>query len=314
VKSAAITSVMPVSFNGNTDWIRFVSRPYSGEHNEVNQRDVSSDYFRTIGAKLLRGRYFTDAEDASKPRVAIINQALARKYFPGEDPIGKQFGDIALSRKSIREIIGVVDDIKEGSLDSDIWPAEYLPFDQNPDTYFCVVARTSQAPEAVLPVLSVAVHHIDPNVGTIEEATMDEKITGSPSAWVHRSSTWLVTGFAALALVLSVIGLYGVVAYSVSRRTREIGVRMALGAQQSAVYRLILKEAGWLALAGIVIGIACSVSAATLMRKLLFGVQSWDAATLCGVAALLAVSALLASYIPARRAASVNPLEALRAE
>jgi macrolide transport system ATP-binding/permease protein len=314
VKSPGIASQLPVSFNGNTDWIRFVGRPYNGEHNEVNQRDVSSKYFRTIGAKLLRGRYFSDAEDASKPRVAVINQALARKYFPGEDPIGKQFGDTGLSPKSIKKIVGVVDDIMEGSLDSDIWPAEYLPFNQSPDTYFYVAVRTSQAPKSVLPALSAAVHRIDPNLGTIEEATMDERINGSPSAWVHRSSAWLVTGFAALALLLSVIGLYGVVAYSVSRRTREIGVRMALGAQQSAVYRLILKEAGWLALAGIVIGIACSVSAATLMRKLLFGVESWDTATLSAVAALLGFSALLASYIPARSAASVNPLEALRAE
>jgi ABC-type antimicrobial peptide transport system permease subunit len=207
-----------------------------------------------------------------------------------------------------------VDDIKEGSLDSDIWPAEYLPFNQNPDTYFSVVARTSQVPEVVLPALSAAVHQVDPNVGTIEEATMDQRINASPSAWLHRSSAWLVGGFAVVAFMLSVIGLYGVVAYSVSKRKREIGVRMALGAEQSAVSRLILKEAGWLALAGIAIGIACSVSAATLMRKLLFGVQSWDAVTLCAVAALLGVSALLAGYIPARRAASVNPLEALRAE
>lgn len=314
VKSVGIATLLPVSFNGNTDWIRFVGRPYSGEHNDVNERDVSSDYFITIGAKLLRGRYFTDAEDASKPRVAIINQALARKYFPGEDPVGKQIGDTSLSPKSIREIIGVVDDIKEGSLDSDIWPAEYLPFNQSPDTYFSVVVRTSQAPEAVLPALSAAIRRIDPNVGTIEEATMEEKINGSPSAWLHRSSAWLVGSFAALALLLGVVGLYGVIAYSVSRRTREIGVRIALGAERRSVYQLILKEAGRLTGAGIVTGLACSVAAAALIRNLLFGIRSWDLLTLISVAAVLGVSGLLASFIPARRAASVNPLEALRAE
>jgi len=131
---------------------------------------------------------------------------------------------------------------------------------------------------------------------------------------MHRSSTWLIGGFAAMALLLSVVGLYGVVAYSVSQRTREIGVRMALGAQRAAVYRLVLTEAGWLTGWGIASGLLCSIAAATLMRNLLFGTAAWDAATLSTVAAMLAVAALLASFIPAHRAASVNPVDALRAE
>ncbi len=314
VKSVGITSILPVSFNGNTDWIRFVGRPYHGEHNEVNERDVSSAYFTTLGAKLLRGRYFTDDEDASKRRVVIINQTLARQYFPGEDPVGKQIGDTALSPKSIKEIIGVVEDIKEGSLDSEIWPAVYYPFNQGPDTYFSLLVRTSQPPQSVLPALSAAIHQIHPDVGTTDEATMNERINGSQTAYLHRSSAWLVGGFAALALLLSVVGLYGVIAYSVSKRTREIGVRIALGAQPGAVYRLILNEAAWLAASGTVLGVVCSVAAATLMRKLLFGVSSWDVPTLAAVAAVLGVSALLASYFPARRAASVNPVDALRTE
>ena len=143
---------------------------------------------------------------------------------------------------------------------------------------------------------------------------MNDLIRNSSSAYLHRSSAWLVGGFAGLALLLSVIGLYGVIAYSVSRRTREIGVRMALGAQRSSVYQLILREAGWLTAIGIFAGLICSVAAAMLMRKLLFGTQAWDAPTLAAVAAVLAVSAMFASYIPARRAASVNPVDALRAE
>jgi macrolide transport system ATP-binding/permease protein len=314
VKSVGISSMLPVSGNGNTDWIRFVGRPYHGEHNEVNQRDVSSQYFTTIGARLLRGRYFSDAEDASKPRVVIINKALARKYFPGEDPIGKKIGDDDLSPKSIREIVGMVDDIREGSLDSDIWPAEYLPFNQSPDTYFSLVVRTSQTEQALLPTMIASIRQIDPGIVTSAGTTMRQTIEDSSSAYLHRSSAWLVGGFAVLALLLGAVGLYGVVAYSVSQRTREIGVRMALGAQRGSVYGLILKEAGWLTALGIVIGLACSVAAATLIRGLLFGVHSWDVPTLAGVAAVLAVSALVASYIPARRAASVNPVEALRAE
>jgi macrolide transport system ATP-binding/permease protein len=314
VNSVGITSLLPVNFNGNTDWIRFVGRPYSGEHNEVNQRDVSAGYLTTLRAKLLRGRYFTDAEDASKPKVVIINQALARKYFPGEDPIGKQFGNDELSPKSLKTIVGIVDDIKEGPLDSDIWPAVYYPFNQSPDSSFSLVVRTSQVPQAVLPALTAAIHQIDPSVGTYGEATISGNINDSPSAYLHRSSAWLVGGFAALALLLSVVGFYGVVAYSVSQRTREIGVRMALGAERGTVCRLILKEAGWLTAFGIILGGTSSLAAATLMRNLLFGIRSWDVPTLAAVAAVLGISALLASYIPARRAASVNPVEALRAE
>ena len=143
---------------------------------------------------------------------------------------------------------------------------------------------------------------------------MTAQMNTSQSALLHRSSTWLVGGFAVMALVLAVVGLYGAIAYSVSRRTREIGVRMALGAQRGTIHRLILKEAGWLTGMGILIGLACSVAAAKLMGSLLFGVHAWDFSTLAGVAAVLGCSALLASLIPARRASSVNPVEALSAE
>jgi macrolide transport system ATP-binding/permease protein len=314
VKSAALTTTLPVSGNGNTNWIRFVGKPYNGEHNEVNQREVSSDYFKTLQAKLVEGRFFTDDEDASKPQVTVINKALARLYFPGEDPVGKKFGDTELTPKSIREIVGVVDDVKEGSLDSEIWPAEYDPTNQNADTFVSLIVRTSQDEKLVLPALVAAIHEIDPGIGAIDEITLAQRINDSQTAYLHRSSAWLVGGFAALALLLGVVGLYGVIAYSVSQRTREIGVRMALGAPQSSVYRMVLTEAGWLTGVGIVAGLLCSIAVATLMRKLLFGIHSWDVSTLAAVAVLLGASALLASYFPARRAASVNPVEALRAE
>lgn len=314
VKSAAISNLLPVSFNGNTEWIRFVGRPYGGEHNEVNQRNVSSDYFTTLHAKLLQGRYFSDDEDSSKPLVVVINEALAKKYFPGQDPIGQKIGDNALTLNSIKEIVGVVDDLKEGSLDSEIWPAIYYPFNQSPVTYFSLVVRTSASEQALLPSVITLVHQIDPGIGTLNEATMTARINDSPMAYAQRSSAWLVAGFASLALILGVAGLYGVIAYSVSRRTREIGVRMALGAQRGSVYQLIMKEALWLTLAGIAAGLLCAIGVATLMRGLLFGVQSWDAATLAAVSLLLGVSALLASYIPARRAAWIDPMLALRYE
>jgi predicted permease len=315
VQSVAITTrQLPLSFNGNTDWIRFVGRPYDGKHNEVNERDVSAGYFPTLRARLLRGRYFTDAEDETKPSVVIINQALARNYFPGQDPIGQRIGDTQLSPKSIRQIIGVVDDVREGALDSDIWPAEYLPFNQSPGNYIGVIVRTSQAEQSLLPTLETVIRQIDPGLVTVDESTMIGRINDSQTAYLHRSSAWLVGGFAALALLLAVVGLYGVIAYSVTQRTREIGIRMALGAQRRSVYRLVLKEAGWLTCFGIVLGLAGSLVAAPLMRKLLFGTQAWDVPTLAAVAVVLAISAMLASYFPARRATKVDPIVALRYE
>jgi macrolide transport system ATP-binding/permease protein len=314
VKSVGLSTQLPVNGNGNTTWIRIVGKPYNGQHNDVNERDVSPDYFHTLRARLLRGRFFTDADDSSKRRVLVINEALARKYFAGEDPVGRKIGDIVLSPESLYEIVGVVDDIREATLDTAITPAVYYPFNQAPDTYFSLVVRTGQSEQSMLPTLAAAIHQIDPGIVTVSATTMNDTIQDSPSAWLHRSTALLAGGFAVLALLLGVVGLYGVVAYSVSQRTREIGVRMALGAQRANVYRLILTEAGWLTGIGIVAGLLCSLATATLMRDLLFGVESWDVPTLAGVAAVLAVASLLASYIPARRAASVNPLEALRAE
>jgi macrolide transport system ATP-binding/permease protein len=313
VTSASLTSVLPLGGNGNTTWFRVIGRPWHGEHNELPEREVSAGYFTTLGARLLRGRYFTDAEDASKPQVAIVNEAMARQYFPGEDPIGQHITYFAGQPAPI-EIVGVVDDIREGGLDTAIPPVLYVPFNQGPGRYFAVVVRTSLDEESLLSTLTATVRQIDPDIVSSGGATMNDRINNSFSAYLHRSSAWLMGGFAALALLLGVVGLYGVIAYSVSQRSREIGVRMALGAQRRGVYLLILKEAGLLTAAGMIIGLVCSVGAATLMRGLLFGVGSWDVPTMAAVAAVLAISALLASYIPARRAASVNPVDALRAE
>jgi predicted permease len=314
VVSAGTSNRLPLEGNGNTHWIRFVGRPYSGEHNEVNGREVSAGFFTTLQATLLRGRFFTDAEDASKPQVAIINEALAKQYFLGEDPIGKKVGDSDLSEKSLREIVGVVENVKEGALDEPIWPTIYIPFNQRPLSDLSLVVRTSQSEEAMLPTLVATIREIDGSLGTLSGSTMNRRMNESPTAYLHRLSAWLVGGFASLALLLSVVGLYGAVAYSVGQRTREIGVRMALGAQRGSVYELILGEAGQLAAGGIAAGLVCGVGAAALMRGVLFGVVSWDVTTLGAVAVTLGIFAMLASYIPARRAAGVDPVVALRHE
>ena len=314
VTAVGMSSMLPVECNCDTTWLRVVGHPWHGEHNDALIREVSTDYFRTLKATLLEGRYFTDADDESKPTEVIINKTMAERYFPGEDPVGKMIGDLDLTPKGMKRVIGVVDDVKEGALDKERWPAVYLAFNQSPNLTYGVAVRTSQDAGAALPMLAATIRGIDPGIGMWSEMTMKGKIESSAAAYLHRSSAWLVGGFAVVALVLSVVGLYGVIAYSVSQRTREIGVRMALGAQRGSVYGMILREAGWLIAVGVAVGLGCSLGAGMLMRTLLFGVQVWDAATLVAVPLVLTAFALMASYVPARRAASVNPVEALRAE
>jgi ABC-type antimicrobial peptide transport system permease subunit len=244
----------------------------------------------------------------------VINRALARKYFVGLTPIGMRITFGGSKPEDAMQIVGIIDDIREGPLDTDARAAVYFPFENNPYTFFSIVARTAVPAENVIPTLATVIRQIDPNIAAYSGSTMDQRIHDSQPQYLHRASTWLVGSFAAVALLLSVVGLYGVIAYSVSQRTREIGVRMALGAQRASVYQLVMKEAAWLIGFGLTCGLVASLAAATLIRNLLFGTQAWDGFTLASVAATLGMCALAASYLPARRAASVNPVDALHAE
>ena len=314
VAAVAHTSDLPITCNCGSAEFRVVGHPWYRDRDRALHRETSADYFQVLQARLLAGRYYTEADDASRPRVAVINRSLATRFFPGEDPVGRMVGDAQLSASSLAQVIGVVDDIREGDLVEPLVPAVYYPFRQETDGSLFLVVRTVQPPAPMMPSLVRGIHQVDSNLGVRNEFVMDDRINDSPAAFLNRSSASLVGGFAVAALWLGAIGLYGVISYSVSRRTREIGVRMALGARPAAVYRLILAQAGYVAALGIALGLACAIPAAALLRTLLFGVQSWDLPTLAGVAAALAICALLASYLPARRAASVNPVEALRAE
>jgi macrolide transport system ATP-binding/permease protein len=304
---------VPLTGNGNTTWVHVAGRPWHGEHYNVAQRAVSTGYFRTLGATLLRGRHFNETDDISKPRVAIINRAFETQYFPNEDPLGKQLILHRTPPVNI-QIVGIVDDIREGPLDEAIPPVLYFPFEQVPDSYFAIVVRAAGSERQLLPAAAAMVRNIDPGIVPRDGMTMSARIQESESAYLHRSLAWLVGGFAGLALLLSTVGLYGLVAYSVSQRNREIGIRIALGARPGSIYGLILKEGGRLITLGTVFGLACAIAAGGLMRGLLFGVRSWDAMTLVAVAGVLILAAILASVIPARRAASVDPVESLRAE
>ncbi len=313
IESVGISSRRPL-VGGNTMWTRVVGREYQGGHDEVHYREVTTGYFTTLQATLVRGRYFREDDNPSQPRVVIVNQALVRKLFSGDDPLLRQLVYAPPSTQPPMRIVGVVADIKEAPLDSETPPTIYVPFAQDPTSGFSVFVRAAQDESNVLSSVTAAIHDIDPVLPVFGASTMRTLVNDSQSAYLRRSSAVLVSGFAAVAWLLGVVGLYGVVAYSVGQRTREIGVRMALGAQRRAIYGLVLREAGWLTTAGIVAGVICAIGAATLMRGLLFGVTSWDVPTLVSVSIVLGVSALAASYLPARRAASVNPVEALRAE
>jgi macrolide transport system ATP-binding/permease protein len=315
VTSVGISGQLPITHQGNTSWIVVVGAPPSPEHNDVPERAVSAGYFETIGAKLAAGRYFTDIEDSTKPRVVIVNQVFANQYFPGESPVGKRIAyERSTAPDQFMEIVGVIENLQEGQLDQKPRAFMYVPFNQSPGTFLALTVRTANAEKSIIGTIQREVREIDRDIAMVTGATMIERIQNSPSAYFKRSSAWLVGAFAAVALILCIVGLYGVIAYSVSQRTREIGVRIALGAAQGSVYRMILTEAGWLAAAGIAIGLCCAVALARFLEGLLFGVSQWDALTLASVTVILCLASLAASYVPAHRAASVNPIEALRAE
>ena len=314
VQSAAVVHGLPIAnvAGGSTTFELLAGDESKQQDNEAIGRPVSVAYFTTIGARLLQGRWFSDADGPSRPLVAIVNRTFARKYYAGKNVIGKHFRFDA-SQPPI-EIVGVVDDLREGSLDSEVPAAIYTPFDQAPDTTFTIVARTASSPQNLLPALEKTIQQIDSGILAMDAETMEDRIQNLQSSYLHRSSAWLSGGFAAIALLLSVVGLYGVIAYSVSQRTREIGVRMALGAPRDSIYGLILKQGSRLIGTGIAAGLVCALGSATLMGKLLFHTQPWDSLTFLGVAVLLSVSAVAACLIPAHRAAGVEPIAALRSE
>ena len=313
VRSAAVATFLPLTGNGPfSDFIVEGQPLRPGDHDEATRREITPTYFATIGAQMVSGRTFTE-DDGLKMHVAIVNQAMAQKFFAGQDPIGKRIRYTGGTGPTI-EIIGIVKNIKEGPLNDATRPAFYIPFAQDPGPFFSVVLRSSQDDASLLPMMVRVMHQMDSHIAVFGQSTMETSIRESQTAYLHRSAAWLAGGFAGLALLLGVVGLYGVIAYSVSQRTREIGVRMALGAQRSAVSGMVLGEALRLIGIGIGVGVLGSLATAGLLRPLLFGVRPWDATTLAGVAAILGFAALLASYLPARRAASVNPVEALRAE
>ena len=272
---------------------------------------ATPDYFRVLGIPLVAGRSFDRHDIASSPRVALISQTFARRYFHDENPIGKRlkFG-FPPDPGDAREIVGVVADVRDVALGQDPGPMMYVPYAQAPFPGAVLLVRSTLGPAAIAAAIRRQVSRIDPDLPVTDVAPLPDVIAASLSQ--PRFRTFLVSLFAAMALLLAVIGIFGVIAYSVSSRTKEIGIRMALGASRAAIVRLVLRQTLALTAAGLAIGVPGAIAASRLLEHMLFAISAGDPATLAAMALLLAAASALAGYLPARRAARVDPLIALR--
>jgi len=310
VKAAAATSYVPLS--GAFRFVFFCPEGRVcegiGKDPVIAQRQITPDYFEATRTPLRRGRAFTAADTAQSLPVVIVNETTARRYWPGADPIGKH---LANSRDKVqREVVGVAADVKFRSLDAPNIEEMYLPLAQSPWPSMTVLVRSDTDPRPLVAAVRRELARLDPDIAVSGVQSLDEIVSGSVAQpqLVER----VVAVFAVLALVLASIGIYGVMSYSVAERTRELAVRMALGAGPREILRLVLGEGLGLTAAGLVLGLAVSLAATRLMSSLLFGVSATDPVTFGGAVAVLAATALLASFLPARRGMRLSPVRALR--
>jgi predicted permease len=316
VISVASTTIVPVSGNGGT--IRFLveGRPTpAGKEDECSISDVSSDYFSTMRIPLVDGRFFSpDDTKPEAPQTVIVNRAFVKRYFPDENPVGKRIRFTFNEKQPFRQIVGVVGDVALIDLDALPPPVVYGPVEQAGDTYLSYLVRTAGEPLSFIATARNVLHDMDPRLPLIQPRTLEQIAAESPSVFLRRYPTLLIGSFAGLALVLAMIGLYGVISYTVSQRTREIGIRVAMGAQRTDVMRLVLREAVQMTAAGVGIGIVSGLLLTRLMRTLLFGISPSDSMTFACVAAFLFLVAIAACTIPVHRATRVDPIVALRYE
>lgn len=318
VKSAAGVHNLPMTYDLAMISFEDPEHPLpKGQLNNVDLTVISDDYFETIQTPLLRGRDFRRADDMKSQQVAIVNQAFAQRYFPNEDVLGKGLKpgmDNGMpGGPPLREVIGVVGNIRHTADQQEMIPAMYLPMSQVP-SWCCLssVVRTSLDPMSLEPEVRQIVASMNGDLPVTNVSTMSDLL--SLQLAQPRFAMILLGSFAALALVLTLVGLYGVMAYSVSRRTREIGVRLALGAQHSAVLTMILRDAAMLLFSGIAVGATLSLASAPVLKTMLYGTQARDPLVLAAVCICVALAGLIAAYIPALRAASIDPTQALRSE
>jgi predicted permease len=323
IQATAVSSCLPTAQAGQATLV-FGDRPNDPNGAPVVEECwISTDYFRAIGTPLLQGRTFTMRDDLDTPPVAIVNEELARRYWPGQNPIGKRLAInnyLASARPAVasrfREVVGLVGNIRQRSIELPTEPTIYTPFLQDETNrvfvYMNLFARTTDDPRWLAGSMREAVHAVQPDQPIEALQTMANLMSRSLAS--RRSTLLLVGSFAALALILAVIGIYGMMAYSVSQRTREMGLRMALGANPGAVFRLVLWQGLKLVLFGLLFGASTALTMTRFMSSLLFGVTATDPLTLLSAMILMTLVSLTACYFPARRAMSMDPIVALRHE
>lgn len=312
VKSVGTTTGLPLtlSLSGSDFRIEGRPEPEAGQEMIIETRSVSPGYFGTLDVPVLKGRDFSDRDNSDAPAAAIINAELARVYFPNEDPISKRisFDD----RQTWMSIVGIVGDVKQQGLDSNAKPEVYFPYLQIPAPSMSVVVRTVSNPLSAVGAVKSQIQTIDKDLPIGDAETMQQLLAESSSG--RRFNTLLLTLFATVAVMLAVVGIYGVMSYSVTQRTHEIGIRMAVGAQPSDVFRIVIGQGMLLAVVGVAFGLVGAFALTRLMTTMLFGVEPTDPLTFTSLAVLLIGVGLAACYLPGRRATKVDPLVALRSE
>jgi putative ABC transport system permease protein len=322
VRGVAVTSALPMRGWGYGMPFQIADRPLVDRANRraCFFKMVSPAYFRVLGMKLRKGRGLNERDGKGAPPVTVVNQTMVRQYFPNEEPLGKRIliqeivpGKTQLGPEIPWEVVGVVADEKVGNLDDkDDSPGVYVCNRQSPVYFQSLVVRTAIAPASLQQAIAKAVHEIDKDQTLTDVKTL-EQIKGESVA-SDRLQSLMLTVFAVIALLLSAIGIYGVISYSVVQRTHEIGIRGALGATTVDILRLILRGGMLLSVIGLLLGLGGALALTRLLETLLFGVGSRDPVTIASVAVILAVVAFLACYVPARRASRVDPVIALRYE
>jgi predicted permease len=314
-QDASVIDKLPLTGNGNTIRFAVEGRPIGqGQEDECNIRDAGANYFQVMKVPLVNGRFFGETDVAGKPRVVIVNRAFAKEYFGSENAEGKRIRFTFSDKQPFREIVGITGDENEGQLDEPVAPTLYVPFEQSVDSDMSFVVRTTADPASLIPSVREALRGMDPELPLIAPESMDRIMAESPAVFLRKFPSVLIGSFAGLAMLLAMVGLYGLVSYSVSRRTREIGIRIALGAQGADVFRMILARGLKLAALGVLLGLVAAAGLTQLLSSLLFGVHPIDAITFLGAGLALGLVATFACLIPGRRATTVDPMIALRYE
>jgi putative ABC transport system permease protein len=314
VEFAGGVDPLPMSGSDGTTGVLVEGRPIvpSADRPEVGERTITPGYFQAMRIPVLEGRSFTEQDRADASRVVVVNEALARKFFPGQRALGQRLGLEDDGKLLWTEIVGVVGNVKHRSLDAEIKPELYEPYQQSPRNFMSVVVRTAVEPSSLIAAIRDQVLSLDRDQPVFEIKTMEELLSRTLAQ--SRFIMLLLGIFSALAMALAAVGIYGVMAFFVTQRHKEIGIRMALGAQRRDVLKLVVREGMGPAVLGVALGLAASFALTRVVAKLLFGIGPTDPMTLIGVSLLLASVAFLACWIPARRASRLDPIVTLRAE